>query len=86
MPVPVGLLDLCRFLLAVGVLAELIEPLRVAHRGIGLQRVPARFQLGTLLLQSRELTLRFIQLLLGGREGLLGGGEVPAELFIAALR
>ena len=45
-PVPVSLLDLRRFLLAVGVLAELLEPLGVAHRGVGLQRVsgalPAR--------------------------------------------
>ena len=65
-----------------GVLAELLEPLGVTHRGIGLKRVPARFQLGALLLELRELALRFVQLLLGGREGLLGGGEVPAELFV----
>ena len=65
-PVPVSLLDLRRFLLAVGVLAELLEPLGVAHRGIGLQRVLARFQFGPLFLQLRELVLRFVQLPLSG--------------------
>ncbi len=85
-PIPVRLLDTRRILLAAGVLAELLEPLGVAHRGIGLQRVPARFQPGPLLFQFREVALRFLQLLLSGREGLLGGGEVPAQLFVAALR
>jgi hypothetical protein len=42
-PIPVSLLDLRRFLLAVGVLAELLEPLGVAHRGICLKRALARF-------------------------------------------
>ena len=49
-PVPVGLLDSGRVLLAFSVLAELLKPLGVAHRWIGLQRVPARFQPGALFL------------------------------------
>jgi hypothetical protein len=51
------------------VLAEVIEPLGVAHRGIGLQRVLARFKLGAPLLQLRELVPRVVQLLLGGVSG-----------------
>ena len=86
MAVPVSLLDLRRFLLAAGVLAELLEPLGVAHRGIGLKRALARFEFGPLFLQLRQLALRFVQLLLSGGEGLLGGGELPAEPFVAALR
>ena len=65
---------------------HLLEPLGVAHRGIGLQRALARFQFGALFLQLRELALRFVKLLLSGGEGLLGGGEVPAQPFVAALR
>ena len=49
-PVPVGRLDLGRVLPAFSVLAELLKSLGVAHRRIGLQRFPARFQPGALFL------------------------------------
>ena len=83
---PVGLLDPRRFLLAFGVLAELLEPLGVAHRRIGLQRFWRASSSVRCSSSCVELALRFVQLLLSGREGLLGRGEVPAELLVAALR
>ena len=63
-----------------------LEPLGVTHRRVGFQRSLARFQFGAPFLQLHEIALRFIQVLLGDGEGLIGSGEVPAELFVAALR
>ena len=86
LPVPVGLLDLRRFLLAATSSRSCSSrsASRIAGRPAALSgALPARCAAPPAASSSR---CAVVQLLLGGREGLLGGGEVPAELLVSALR